>query len=69
MEEPLKVTRKHFSKLGGMFVLGTVIIYAVQLIPAALVQIFRPEWLQDANVSLSLSMLPMYLIGMPALNA
>lgn len=69
MEEPLKVTRKHFSKLGGMFVLGTVIIYAVQLIPAALVQIFRPEWLRDANVSLSLSMLPMYLIGMPALIA
>ncbi|MCM1063006.1 MAG: CPBP family intramembrane metalloprotease [Eubacterium sp.] len=69
MEEPLKATRKHFSRLGGMFVLGTVIIYAVQLIPAILVRIFRPEWLQDGNINLTLSMVPMYLVGMPALIA
>jgi membrane protease YdiL (CAAX protease family) len=67
MEESLKATRKHFSKLGGMFILGTIIIYAVQLIPAALVQVFKPEWLMDANISLMISMLPMYLIGMPIL--
>lgn len=69
MEEPLKVTRKHFSRLGGMFVLGTVIIFAVQLIPVALVQLLKPEWAQDPNISLTLSMLPMYLVGMPALIA
>lgn len=69
MEESLKMARKHFSRLGGMFILGTVIIYAVQLIPTAIVRIFRPEWLQDGNISLSLSMVPMYLIGMPALIA
>lgn len=69
MEESLKMTRKHFSRLGGMFILGTVIIYAVQLIPAAIIRIFRPEWLQNGNISLSLSMVPMYLIGMPALIA
>lgn len=69
MEETLKMARKHFSKLGGMFVLGTIIIYAVQLIPTTLVQIFRPEWLQNGNINLALSMIPMYLIGMPALIA
>lgn len=69
MEESLKVARKHFSRLGGMFILGTIIIYAVQLIPAGLVKIFRPEWLEDGNISLTLSMVPMYLIGMPALIA
>lgn len=69
MEESLKMTRKHFSRLGGMFILGTVIIYAVQLIPTAIIQMFRPEWLQNGNISLSLSMVPMYLIGMPALIA
>ena len=67
MEESLKATRKHFSKLGGMFILGTIRIYAVQLIPVALVQVFKPEWLMDANISLMISMLPMYLIGMPIL--
>jgi len=69
MEETLKMARKHFSKLGGMFVLGTIIIYAVQLIPTTLVQIFRPEWLQNGNINLALSMIPMYLIGMPVLIA
>lgn len=69
MEESLKATRKHFSKLGGMFILGTIIIYAVQLIPAALVQVFKPEWLMDANISMAISILPMYLIGMPVLIA
>lgn len=69
MEESLKVTRKHFSRLGGMFILGTIIIYAVQLIPSILVQKFRPEWLENGDFSLSLSIIPMYLIGMPALIA
>lgn len=69
MEESLKVTKKHFSKLGGMFILGTIIIYAVQLIPAFLVKQLRPEWLDNGNVALSLSMVPMYLVGMPALIA
>lgn len=69
MEESLKTTRKHFSRLGGMYVLGTIIIYAVQLIPTFLVKQFRPEWLENGNVALSLSMIPMYLVGMPALIA
>lgn len=69
MEESLKATRKHFSRLGGMFILGTIIIYAVQLTPMKLVQIFRREWLENGDFSLSLSILPMYLIGMPALIA
>lgn len=69
MEESLKVTRKHFSRLGGMFILGTIIIYIVQLVPVTLIQIFRPEWLENGDFSLSLSIIPMYLVGMPALIA
>jgi len=69
MDDSLKVARKHFSKLGGMFILGTIVIYAVQIISASLVKIFRPEWLQDDNINLALSIIPMYLIGMPVLVA
>ena len=69
MEESLKATGKHFSRLGGMFILGTIVIYIVQLGSMALVNIFRPEWLQDANINLTLSMVPMYLVGMPVLIA
>ena len=69
MEESLKTTRKHFSRLGGMYILGTIIIYAVQLVFMVLAKVFRPEWLEDGNISLALSMVPMYLIGMPILIA
>lgn len=65
--EEIKDSRKHFSKLGGMFVLGTLIIWAVQLIPIYIVRAVRPEWLQNPNISLLLSVLPLYLIGMPLL--
>lgn len=65
--EEIKDSRKHFSKLGWMFVLGTLIIGAVQLIPVYIVGAVRPEWLQNPNISLLLSVLPLYLIGMPLL--
>lgn len=67
MEIDLKGVKKHFSKIGWMFVLGTIAIYAAQLIPLTIVQFLRPEWIADANMSILVSMLPMYLIGMPIL--
>lgn len=66
-KEALKAARKLFSKLGWMYVIGTVVIYAVQLGAAGLVKVIRPEWLYNADISLLLSVLPMYLIGMPIL--
>lgn len=65
--DELKAARKHFSKLGGMFILGTLVIYAAQLIPMTLIQLLKPEWLENGNISLMISVLPMYLIGMPVL--
>ena len=63
----LKPVRKHFSHLGLMFFLGTIVIYAVQFVVAWLVMALRPEWLEDVNISMALSMIPMYLVGMPIL--
>ena len=63
----LKAARKHFSLLGGMFVVGMIVIYAVQLIPAILIQVLKPEWLENADAALLISMAPMYLVGMPIL--
>lgn len=65
--DSLKPVRKHFSRMGLMFFLGTIVIYAVQYIVAWLVQALRPEWLMDINISMALSMIPMYLVGMPIL--
>lgn len=69
MDEALKTTKKHFSRLGAMFLLGTIVIYIVQMLTGFLVGRLRPEWLQDGNISLALSVVPMYLVGMPALIA
>lgn len=65
--DSLKPVRKHFSLLGLMFFLGTIVIYAVQFVVAWLVMALRPEWLMDVNISMALSMIPMYLVGMPIL--
>lgn len=67
MDETLREARKHFSKLGIMFALGTLVIYTVQFAVLFLTEMWRPEWLGNANISLALSVLPMYLVGMPVL--
>ena len=65
--DEVKAARKHFSRLGGMYILGTIVIFAVNLIVEALIQLMRPEWMGNGNISLMISVLPMYLIGMPVL--
>lgn len=65
--EEMKETREHFSRLALMFLAGTIIIYAVQLLAGNLVNLLRPEWLENPDISLTVSMVPMYLIGMPLL--
>ena len=58
-----------FSKLGLMFLLGTIIIYALQYGVSWIIGQWKPEWLEDMTSSLIVSMVPMYLLGMPALIA
>lgn len=63
----LKEARGHFSKLGAMFLAGTLVIYAVQLLVIGLVSFLLPGWMENGDINLLVSMLPMYLIGMPIL--
>lgn len=63
----LRAVRKQFSKFGWMFFAGTVVIFAAQLITMLIAELVNPEWSNNPNVSLLLSMLPMYLIGIPVL--
>lgn len=71
MEETydFKGTRKHFSRLGLRFFLGTIIIYAVQIVTEIIFLVFRLDLPENANINIILSAVPMYLIGMPALIA
>ena len=59
--------RRFFSRLGLMYFLGTLIIYGVQLAVLLILELIEPDMLNNANFSLAATMLPMYLIGMPAM--
>lgn len=65
----LKQIRKHFSRLGMRFFVGTIVINAVQFVAVYLCRLFKPEWLENVNFSIVVSALPLYLIGAPALAA
>ena len=53
MEE--KSMKKSFSSLGFRFLIGTLVIYAVQMGVMAIVGAVKPEWLQDTTISLILA--------------
>ena len=59
--EPIKKTRKHFSRLGLFLFLGSVIVTIVQIVPAAMVSVMKPDLLYDSNAVLLLALIPMYL--------
>ena len=64
-----KSIKKNFSSLGWRFLIGTLVIYAVQMGVMAIVGAVKPEWLQDTTITLILTVMPLYLIGMPVLIA
>ena len=64
-----KSMKKSFSGLGLRFLIGTLIIYAVQIAVGVVVGMLKPEWLDNTTITLILSVLPLYLIGMPVLIA
>ncbi len=62
-----KEIKKHFSKLGLMFLLGAIVINLVQIVGQLLVQRLKPELLENPNGVMFFSMIVIYGIGMPAL--
>lgn len=58
---------KHFSKIGLIAFIGTLIIMALQIGTAKIAGLINEELVDNANSYFLLTMLPMYLIGMPVL--
>ena len=65
----MNMEKKHFSKLGLMYFVGTMVIYALQYGVIGIVEAVAPHWLENNDISLLLSILPMYLIGYPIMIA
>ena len=65
--DELKAARKHFLKLGGGFLVGSMAIFLIQILAVKIADTLSPELVSDMNIYLLVSMLPMYLIGIPFL--
>lgn len=67
VKETVKQGRKFFSAMGLMFLAGTLCIYAVQYKVSELIYMIAPRILQNPDMVLLFSSVPMYVIGMPLL--
>ncbi len=61
----IKVNKKHFSKIGFRLFWGTIIIVVLQLIGSIVVGAINPKLLENYDISLASTMIPLYLIGLP----
>ncbi len=65
VKETVKQGRKFFSAMGLMFLAGTLCIYAIQYKLGDLIYMIKPEILQNPDIVLLFSSVPMYILGMP----
>ena len=66
MQEAIEAKRR-FSKIGWFYIADVMAIYIVQLLIGLVVQKLRPEWLDNADITLFLSAVSMYLVAFPLL--
>lgn len=65
--QELITAKKHFSRMGWLYLVGTLIIYILQVAIQIILSIANPPWRYDRNISLLLSLGPMYLVAFPLL--
>lgn len=65
--EDLRQTRKHFSRIGLIYFLGTLLITTLQTLCNVITSLFFPSLLENPDLSLIINMIPMYVISMPLL--
>ncbi len=61
----IKAYKKDFSSLGLRMLLAAVAIFGVQIVSQYVVLWIRPEWINDINIMLAATMIPMYAVGFP----
>lgn len=61
--------KKTFSKIGLGYFVGTLVIYASQILVAQIAKRVNPALVENVDMNVLLSILPMYLIGIPVLVA
>lgn len=60
-----KIQRKDFSGLGFRMLIGAVLMTMVQLICQGIVLGGNPEWGENMNIVMAVTMIPLYVLGYP----
>lgn len=60
--------KKHFSKLGLMYIIGTLLVLGLQFVSSAIAGAINPDLLTSTSYALLITMIPMYLISMPVMG-
>lgn len=67
-EDTVIQAKKHFSKLGLMYIIGTIIVLGLQFVSSAIAGAINPELLSSTSYALLITMIPMYAISMPVMG-
>lgn len=65
--QELIAAKKHFSRMGWLYLVAVVIIYSLQLVIGIILRVAKPEGMINMDLYLLFSMIPMYLVGFPLL--
>lgn len=63
--ETIKATKKFFSGIGLRMFFATMVLILSQSIVAGIFMVFNPEIANDSNLTMAVTMIPMYAIGFP----
>ncbi len=65
--QELIVAKKHFSRMGWLYLATTAVILILQLVMGTVLQIVKPEWIANMDINMFFGMAPMYLVAFPLL--
>lgn len=66
--QELIAAKKHFSRLGWLYMAAVLIIYSLEAVLGAMLRAVNPKWITNMDINLLFSMMPMYLVGFPLLS-
>lgn len=64
--DSVKESKKHLSKVGWMYCFFTVMMLGVQSATFWIANTINPELVENPNISLLLSLMPFYVLGVPS---
>ena len=62
------MTKRHFSKIGLAYMIGTILVFVLQYLVEFLLKNFIPQVYENGTLNFLVVMLSMYVISMPLMG-